>query len=564
MYDFGIRYLGGFMNKEAILHIPESQYAFAYTDCGSPRLRLRLRTAVGEDATVEVIYAVKYDWLTDRKRMPMVKRYTDERFDYYTASLDMGDSRMGYIFWIQSGEEGYFYSEAGLTKEFNQSKAYYSFFQYPYANEADVHKGLGWAKDAVAYQIFVDRFSQGDLKKDCSYINKEWGALPQADSFYGGDLKGIENHLDYLSDLGVNCIYLTPLFVSPSNHKYDTIDYYHVDEAFGGDDALKDLVAAAHEKGIRIILDAVFNHCSDRCEPFMDVMKKGRRSPYFDWFIIKGDYPDQEQVNYECFAACSYMPKWNTSNRAVQRYLIDVGLYWIKQFGIDGWRLDVADEVSHTFWRAFRQRVKEANLDAILIGESWHDARAWLMGDQFDSVMNYSFTKACLDYFASGTMNTKDFCNRLSGILMRNSDQVNEMMFNLLDSHDTERFLTNAGGDERKLILALCVLFFFVGIPCVYYGTEIGTAGEYDPDSRRCFDWEQSHWKVGIRDTVKALAKLKRDEIRGGIELLHQGEVLIVKRDGIALAVNPTEQALSFHWEGSIILLEENDYKILR
>jgi glycosidase len=552
------------MNKEAILHIPESQYAFAYTGCGSPKLRLRLRTAAGEDAIVEVIYAVKYDWLTDRKRMPMVKRFTDERFDYYTASLDMGDSRLGYIFWIQSGKEGYYYSEAGLTTDFDQSKAYYSFFQYPYANEADVHKGLGWEKEAVAYQIFIDRFSQGDFEKDCSYINKEWGALPQADSFYGGDLKGIENHLEYLSDLGVNCIYLTPLFSSPSNHKYDTIDYYHVDEVFGGDSALKDLVAAAHEKGIRIILDAVFNHCSDRCEPFMDVMKKGRRSRYFDWFIIHGDYPDQDLVNYECFAACSYMPKWNTSNREVQRYLIDVGLYWIRKFGIDGWRLDVADEVSHVFWRAFRQEVKEANPDAILIGESWHDARAWLMGDQFDSVMNYSFTKACLDYFASGTMNTREFCNRLSGILMRNSDQVNEMMFNLLDSHDTERFLTNAGGDERKLILALCVLFFFVGIPCVYYGTEIGTAGGYDPDSRRCFDWERSHWKGEVRDTVKVLAKLKRDEIRGDIELLHQGEVLIVKRDGIALAVNPTDQAVSIHWEKSIILLDGNDYKILR
>jgi glycosidase len=337
-----------------------------------------------------------------------------------------------------------------------------------------------------------------------------------------------------------------------------------VDEAFGGDNALRELVAAAHGKNIRIILDAVFNHCSERCEQFQDVLDKGHGSAYYDWFIIRGDFPDQEDVNYECFAACSYMPKWNTSNLKVQEYLIAVGLYWIKEFGIDGWRLDVADEVSHAFWREFRKAVKEEKPGAILIGESWHDARAWLIGDQFDSVMNYSFTKACLDCFAGGDMNAEKFCNRLSGILMRNTDQVNDMMFNLLDSHDTERFLTNAGGDERKLILALCVMFFFTGIPCVYYGTEIGIAGGYDPDSRRCFDWEQSHWNSEIRDTVKALAKLKREEIRGGIELMCQGDVLIIKRDTIALAVNPTIHEAHYIWAGNTLSLEGNGYMILQ
>jgi glycosidase len=178
--------------------------------------------------------------------------------------------------------------------------------------------------------------------------------------------------------------------------------------------------------------------------------------------------------------------------------------------------------------------------------------------------MNYSFTKACLDYFAFGASTTEEFCQRLSGILMRNSDQVNEMMFNLLDSHDTERFVTNAGGDIRKLRLALCVLFFFQGIPCVYYGTEIGIEGGYDPDSRRCFNWEQSHWKVKVRDTVKMLAKLKREEIRGGIELSHQGEVFILKRDNIALAVNQTDQSAIFVWEGKEQMLSANEYRILR
>jgi glycosidase len=365
-------------------------------------------------------------------------------------------------------------------------------------------------------------------------------------------------------DLGINCIYLTPVFTSPSNHKYDIIDYYQVDKVFGEGKALRELVDAAHQKGIRILLDAVFNHCSMECAEFQDVLKQGKNSPYYSWFMIRGDFPNPEEMNYECFAACSYMPKWNTNNPQVQKYLIDIGLYWIREYDIDGWRLDVADEVSHDFWRNFRKSIKAQKSDAILIGESWHDARAWLLGDQFDSVMNYSFTKACLDFFAYGILNTEDFCGRLSEILMRNSDQVNEMMFNLLDSHDTERFLTNAGGNEAKLKLALCVLFFFAGIPCVYYGTEIGLEGGYDPDSRRCFDWDRSHWKRDVQETVKYLAKLKREEIQGEIKLDTQGDIFIMKRGKLTLILNNTNVAAIYKDKGKTLTLEANCYMILR
>ena len=545
------------MNKEAILHIPKSQYAFAYNQ---KELRIRLRAAKDDLDKVEIIYAVKYNWLTDRKSKQMQKSYSDALYDYYTVTLDVPDSRIGYIFLLQSGEEKYYYSEEGLTIEYNHDKSYYNFFQYPYINETDLHKKVDWCDRAIFYQIFVDRFHMGSCSKDRNYIDKDWGELPKPKGFYGGDLPGITEKLDYLQDLGINSIYLTPIFQSPSNHKYDTIDYEEVDAMFGTNRDLKELVESAHKRGIKILLDAVFNHCSYLCKQFQDVLRKGKESVYYDWFIIRGDRPVLEQMNYECFAACNYMPKWNTNNPEVQKFLLHIATKWIKEYGIDGWRLDVADEVSHDFWRQFRKAVKAAKPDALIVGENWHDSRPWLEGDQFDSIMNYSFTKACLDYFAYEKYSAQRFCERLSEILMRNTDQVNEMILNLLDSHDTERFLTNVGENADKLKCALAVLFFFVGMPCIYYGTEIGTAGGYDPDSRRTFDWDKTHWNMDIYNTVKDLIRLRKEQIGGGIRIYAQNDLLVIERGTLSLIVNNTDQ--SQKWKDLQLL--PRSYKILQ
>lgn len=531
------------MNKTALLHIPGSQYSFAY---GEHELRIRLRAARGDLDSVTLIYAVKYDWLTHRKSCPMQKSYSDDLYDYYTAALSVPDPRIGYVFYLKRGEEAYYYSEEGLTVDYDHEKSYYNFFQHPYINAADVHRKVDWCDRAVFYQIFIDRFRCGDREKDRAYINRSWGEIPDAKSFYGGDLKGVTEKLGYLSDLGITALYLTPVFSSPSNHKYDTVDYYRVDEMFGSAADLKELVQRAHERGMKVVLDAVFNHCSMLCAQFQDVLKRGRSSRYHDWFIIRGDKPDPRNCNYECFAACSYMPKWNTSNEEVQENLLDIALYWMRECGIDGWRLDVADEVSHDFWRRFRKAVKRENPQAILIGESWHDANPWLRGDEFDGIMNYSFTKACIDYFAKGTRSVQSFCDRLNELLMRNTDQVNEMMLNLLDSHDTERFLTLAKENTAALRCALAVLFFFPGMPCVCYGTEIGMIGEYEPDSRRTFDWNEAHWDKSLQETVRTLALLRRGKIGGAVRLYTQGELLVMERETCSLIVNFTDDILTF------------------
>ena len=546
------------MKKEAIYHVPESRYSFAY---GEHELRIRLRAAKDDLDDVTLIYAVKYDWLTARKTVQMQKSFTDDLFDYYTAVLNVPDTRIGYVFYLKSGGEAYYYSEEGLTVGYDHKKSYYNFFQYPYINGADLHRKVDWCGGAVFYQIFVDRFSCGNTEKDRTYINKRWGEIPDPKSFYGGDLKGIAQKLAYLEGLGVNALYVTPVFTSPSNHKYDTVDYFHVDKMFGSDEDLKELVGKAHERGMKIVLDAVFNHCSMLCAQFRDVLQKGRASQYYDWFLIRGDQPDPEAGNYECFAACRYMPKWNTNNEEVQAFLIDVALHWMRECGVDGWRLDVADEVSHDFWRRFRKAVKAENAQAILIGESWHDAAAWLRGDEFDGIMNYSFTKACIDFFATKTRDVQSFCDRLNELLMRNTDQVNEMMLNLLDSHDTERFLTLAGERKDALVLALAVLFFFPGMPCICYGTEIGMIGEYEPDSRRTFDWDARDEL--LTRTVRSLARLKREKIGGAAKIFVQGRLLCIERENVALVVNGTEETLTFAGQSCYHVIGARSYAVI-
>ncbi|MCM1284359.1 MAG: glycoside hydrolase family 13 protein [Muribaculaceae bacterium] len=508
------------MNEYAMLHVPDSRYCFPV---GERELVVRLRLS-REDrgVTVSLLYNCKYVFQQQQESLLMEVKYSDRLYDYYEARLVLADVRFAYIFAIQEGGKIYYYSEDGLTESYCFAEGFYNFFQMPYINKNDVMPVVDWMRRAVFYQIFVERFALGDRKKDLSYINMEWGNRPEPKSFAGGDLKGILEKLDYLAALGVNALYLTPVFDSISNHKYDIRDYKEIDPRFGTKEDFKALVEGAHARGMRIVLDAVFNHCSMQLAQFQDVMKNGRNSPWFDWFFIRGDFPDPEQMNYECFAACSYMPKLNTANPQAQEFLLDIACYWIREFDIDGWRLDVSDEVSHEFWRRFRHAVKEVKPDCVIIGENWHDAYPYLRGDQYDSIMNYSFTKACLDYFAKERFDAQQMADKLNANLMRNSEPVNYMMLNLLDSHDTHRFFTEVGKDKEKLLAALALEMLLPGAPCIYYGTEICMEGGYDPDSRRCFDWEEADWDRRVMDKIKELAALRR------LLALQYGEVRIL------------------------------------
>lgn len=521
------------MNENAILHIPESKYCFAV---GNNKICLRLRISK-EDCPdkINVIYGGKYSYATERNCAEMVRKCSDRLFAYYTVTLNVTDLRFVYVFEIICGNKRYFYSEDGLTENFDYELSYYNCFQYAYINRCDVMPSIEWMNTATFYQIFVDRFNTGNNDKDKSYINLEWGKIPTPKSFAGGDIKGITQKLGYLSSLGINALYLTPVFKSISNHKYDISDYYEIDGHFGDKKDLKELIDKAHATGIKIVLDAVFNHCSDELSQFKDVLKNGKKSKYYNWFIITNDDP----LEYEIFASCKYMPKFDTSNPEVCDFLIGIATYWIREYDIDGWRLDVSDEVSHDFWRRFRKEVKAVKPDCVLIGENWHDANVYLRGDQFDSIMNYAFTKACLDFYAFGQFNTQKLADKLNEILMRNTDTVNSMMLNLLDTHDTHRFLTRVGGDREKLKSALALTYFFPGAPCVYYGTENAMEGGYDPDCRRTFDWDFENRDNDVKNLIKFLTSLKHLPGFAAAEtcICCENGLLIVERGGYRLTV---------------------------
>ena len=512
------------MNYTALYHKSDSLYAFPVDD---ETVEIRFRAAKGDLSCVELIYGVKHDFSHNRTRVSMPLALSDKLYDYYVLRLKLKDKRLAYVFYItdKHGETRYF-SEDGATETYDFSLAFYNFFQLGYLNASDVMPVVDWLPSAVVYQIFVDRFNRGSASDEASHVNMRWGDKPTPKSFAGGDLDGIREKLDYLRDLGVDALYLTPIFTSRSNHKYDITDYYNVDPTFGGNAAFMRLSDACKKRGMKIILDAVFNHCGEGLYQFNDVVKNGAKSKYRDWFVIHGDKPVKRPLNYEVFASCDYMPKWNTSNPEVVDYLCGVGEHWIKEYGIDGWRLDVSDEVSHGFWRTFRQRIKACGNNIALIGENWHDSESYLGGDQFDSIMNYAFTKAMLDFFARGTLSAEGVCEKLSELIMRNRTQVNRMMLNLLDSHDTHRFFSECGGNEGKLINALAVELFMPGASMVYYGTEIPLEGGYDPDSRRCFMWNDQR----LFGRMKELLRYKK------LRALTEGDVAFFVEDGVLIA----------------------------
>lgn len=518
------------MNIQAIYHRPESNYCFA-TD--HKTIVLRIRFAKGEQiCKLSVLYNTKYHIAQQQFRQELELIASDAQFDYYGTTLCLDDPRLAYVFYFENNDKSYYFCEDGLVCTYNFNLAYFNSFQFAYINDDDVMQNVEWLNNAVFYQIFVDRFCKTDTAK--SKINAKWDELPTPTSFYGGNLDGITENLDYIKGLGATALYLTPIFKSNSNHKYDTIDFYCIDESFGDKESLKKMVTNAHDKGMKVVLDAVFNHVSRDFEQFKDVIKYGKKSKYFDWFVIDGEKVEQNPPNYACFGDCEYMPKLNTCNKEVQNYLIGVMVYWMKECDVDGWRLDVSDEVSHGFWRKAREAVKAQKSNAALIGENWHNSESFLRGDQFDSIMNYALTKRMIDFWVDESIDGKHLAEQLNSLYMRYSDVTNNMMFNLLDSHDTARFYTQIKKDSNRLLCAIATLIFLPGSFNLYYGTDILLEGEYDPDCRRTFDFSRLEDAeiTRFQTSLKELLALKRQPAikSGKLKIFSQNEALVIER----------------------------------
>lgn len=372
-----------------------------------------------------------------------------------------------------------------------------------------------WVQDAIFYQIFPDRFANGDPSNDPPNV-QPWGSPPTAHGFQGGDLRGILQRLDYLLDLGVTALYLNPIFLSPSTHRYNTTDYYQIDPKLGTLDDFRALLDAAHRHGLRVILDGVFNHCGRGFFAFSDVLENGEHSPYRDWFHIRrfplDAYGPGEAHNYLGWWNHKSLPKFNTDNPAVRAYLLRVARYWIEQ-GADGWRLDVPNEIDDdAFWAEFRRVVKSVNPEAYLLGEIWTADSRWANDTHFDGLMNYPLRDALLPLL-NGRIPVSQFAEKVEGLFRIYARENLYAMYNLLGSHDTERLWSMLGGDLRLVKLAFQFQFTFPGAPAIYYGDEVGLEGGKDPECRGAFPWDPAAWKGDLRPWVQSLIAIRKASV---------------------------------------------------
>jgi len=434
-----------------------------------------------------------------------------------------------------------------------------------------------WVKQAVFYQIFPDRFARSERTPHPAGIQfKEWGTNPDHQGFQGGDLYGVIDKLDYLQELGINAIYLCPIFSSASNHRYHTFDYFQVDPLLGGDDALRELLDEAHKRDMKVVLDGVFNHASRGFWQFHHILECGDTSPYYDWFHIEGSplrpYTADENnpANYAAWWNIPALPKLNTSNSGVRQMIMDVAKHWL-EFGIDGWRLDVPNEINDdNFWREFRNVVKGVNPEAYIVGEIWEEAKRWLQGDQFDAVMNYTVAWSSMSFFGGKTLrpdyvqnhynleplDASRFAYVINEMYGWYDWEINYAQLNLLDSHDTARALWIMQDDADALKLCTLFMMTVAGAPCIFYGDEVGISAGNDPYCREAFPWhDDSKWDKDLLAHYKKAIYLRHDYPAlsiGTFEVVyaedqtiayrrqHEGQTVIVVLNASDIAVDAT------------------------
>lgn len=493
------------MIKEAIRHT--GTYPDIYLK-DRQTLSVTLQTAKKDKVKCQILYFSRTS-PHNVKTAEMTCVLRDDLFDYYRCEIRFSHPvrYQKYFFQLKGTDEICYLSAWGISENEPQD----GYFEFLYANQTEIVHVPEWSKGQVYYQIFPERFCNGNPEWNPDNC-EEWGTLPTRENYMGGDLKGIIAHLEYLEELGIDSIYLNPVFKADFNHKYATTDYFTIDPIFGGNEAFRELVEKAHKKGIKIILDGVFNHTGIHFPPFADILKNQENSRYTSWYYIT-KYPVTISTEcYECVGAYPYMPKLNTRNPEVREKILEIMAYWIQEYHIDGWRLDVSDEVDESVWMEARIRLKQEFPDILLLGETWGSGLRLMDGLKMDCIMNYTFRDATRDFFAYEKIDAKAFDSRIQSMLAKYPDDMNQAMFLPLDSHDTERFLYYCRGNKEKMRLAITFQMTFAGSPSVYYGDEIGMTGDNDPDCRRCMIWEKEKQDQELLELYKKLIHLRKQE----------------------------------------------------
>ena len=478
------------MEYSAVCHKMDKNDCYALK---KGKFLFRIKTKKNDMKHVVLHFQDKYipiSFLDTRSSRMMTKVASDAYCDYYECELEFDVVCLRYFFRLEDwdGNVEYYSNYEFLQQEPEDNERMFDCPQN--LREEEMFVMPEWAAGKVVYQIFPSRYATSKQVPE-----KLWYKTPIAnDDNLQGNLRGVINSLPYLQKLGIDVVYMTPIFESDTCHKYDTKDYYKIDPSFGTKADLKELVDKAHEMGMHVILDAVFNHTSRDFFAFADILEKGADSAYLDWYFIEDLPPKMEpgkKPNYKCFGYHGYMPKLNVRNPKVERYIIDVAKYWIQECGIDGWRMDVGDEISHRFWKHFREELKAVKEDVLIIGEIWHYMGAFLEGDEWDTIMNYHFYNSVMDLLARESITATQFVEKLDFMRGNAHTRVYPVLWNLIDSHDTPRFLHSCGENKRKQKLAAALQLLLPGMPMMYYGDEVALSGGADPDCRRGMLWKE-------------------------------------------------------------------------
>lgn len=516
----------------------------------------------------------KYVWHASYNEIPLTLEHQTALHDVFHIFVKPPFKRFKYAFVIDGHYLFGSHDIIDITEHPNLKTNLFNYFNFPYLLEIDRFKAPDWAENQRWYSIFPARYAR-DPQAIKQAGERAWDDITGLSNMdrYGGHLKGITSKLDYLKDMGFNGIYFTPLFDAFSQHKYDTNDYYSVDSQFGTNEDLKTLIQEAHQRGIKVMLDAVFNHCAVFHPFFLDVVEKGSDSPYYDGFYIKDhtkpvldvaieDLKDRDKLkglnlfkagslNYETFAFTPYMPKINLEHPLMHDYFLKVAQHYVEEYDIDGWRLDVSNEIPHRFWRNFRDTVKRVKPDLYILGENWDESMPWLQGDQFDAVMNYGLLYPLWQTYGSLPHLPKyrkhDLIYALGKHLTTYPLPVLKAQYNLLDSHDTTRFLTLCDGDIRRFKQGYTCLYLMPGSPSVYYGDEIGMEGEHDPDNRRPMQWHQIN--EHIQAFFKRLNILRASDLRLNDTVVNfpdypDDRVLIIQKGTLYAVFNLSDETL--------------------
>ena len=514
--------------KEAIYHVPFGKWSF---QVDQNTIELVLRARKGDVEIADVFGGDVYSQQSSWKKYRMTIKYSDNLFDYYFVQIKPKFKRFKYYFQLKSSFGEYIsysekelfvgMSEENLSKVNNGAGSFVgeTTFVFPYINKVDYQGAPEWVNNTIWYQIFPERFARGDNPLEEKVFEK-WDSITGeklSNKFMGGNIRGIIEKLDYIESIGFNGIYLCPIFKAPSIHKYDTEDYMQIDPDFGSEEDFKELIEKAHQKGMRIMIDGVFNHSGGTFSPWLDVLKNKDKSKYKDWFMIndftniKNQTWDSMQKDYpfEAFAFVPSMPRINWENKDARNYLLNVVKHWTSM-GVDGWRMDVAYEPSHNFWQDVKRVMREINPESYLMGEIWTNAQAWMNGNEFDAVMNYTNQDFIIKYICKKEITLDSFISGIINASYMYPDTIMRGMFNLLDSHDTARIIHFAKGNKQLVKIAQFLLLFQTGSPSIYYGSEYLLEGAGDPDCRRCMKWNEKDRDSEHFALIKTLINMRK------------------------------------------------------